>query len=209
MMARWNIRARAAQAGALLVAAMLCAAAAPAAAEVRVTDAGNGRLVVEARDATVQQILEALGESRQVHFKPSEALSRHVTGTYSGTLPRVLSRILEGLDHVIRSTSSGTQVDIVGAAAQSAKFTGAAATSVTTMAVMPRTAHGISSNVDLDEERTVPKSVPGPQTVNSAAAPQPSAPPSPPSRATLTGNVQHSGAPRVSGNVDLDEETAR
>jgi hypothetical protein len=204
-MARWNVRARSAQAGALLVATILGVAASPAAAEVRVTDAGDGRLAIEAHDATVQQVLDALGTSRPIRYKASEALSRHVTGTYSGTLPRVLSRILDGYDHVIRSTSSGIQVDFVGTA-QPTKFAASVKNSVAVSAVA-RTPHGVSNNVDLDEESARAPSDRGPQTVNLAVAPQPSAPPIQPSRATLFGDALHPGVPRVSGNVDQDEET--
>ena len=197
-MARWNVRARFAPAGALL--AVILAAAAPAAAEVRVADTGGGRLVVEAHDATVQQILEALGETRPIRFQASsDALARHVTGTYAGTLPRVLSRILDGYDHVIRSTRSGIQVDVVGAA-QSTKFTGAVASSVTISAMAHRTA-GISSNVDLDEEAVQTTAAPGPLTVNLASGPRVSAPAAHPARATP-------GMPHTSSNLDLDEETS-
>jgi hypothetical protein len=206
VMTRSNVRARSAQAGALFAAVILCAAAS-AAAEVRVIDAGGGRLVIEAHDATVQQILDALGESRTIRFQASEALSQHVTGTYSGTLPRVLSRILVGYDHVIRSTSSGFQIDFVSTA-QPTKFTASVANSVT-MSASAGTLHGVSGNVDLDEENARARSVPGPQTVNVASAPHPSAPPINPSRAALLGNAQQSGVPPVSSNLDLDEETSR
>lgn len=214
-MSRWNVHTRATRAGTLLAAAIVCATAAPAAAEVRVTDIGGGRLVIEAHDATVQQVLDALGQSRTIRFQASEALSQHVTGTYSGTLPRVLSRILDGYDHVIRTTPSGFQIDIVSAA-QSAKFAAPAANSVFVSA----SAHGVSSNVDLDEENARPKSAPssapmsapksaaGPQIVNLASGPQPSTPPSYPASAPVT-VAQHPGVPRVSSNLDLDEETSR
>jgi len=205
-MVRWNLRARYARAGALLAAVAVCATA-PAAAEVRVSDAGGGRLVIEAHDATVQQILEAVAESRPVRFKASEALSRHVTGTYTGTLPRVLSRVLDGYDHVIRSTSDGIRIDVVGGV-QTAKFTASVANSVTVSAVT-RTWRGVSSNVDQDEENAQPKSAPGPHVVNLAAGPHPSPPPVHPPRPATAVNAQHSGAPRVTGNVDLDEETSQ
>ena len=203
-MTRWNVRAQIAQAGALL-AVIFAAMAAPAAAEVRVTDAGGGRLVIEAQDATVQQILEALAETRPIRFQPSDALARHVTGTYAGTLPRVLSRILAGYDHVIRSTQSGLQIDVVGAA-QSTKFTGAVANSVTISAMAHR-AGGVSSNVDLDEEPVQTKTAAGPLTVNLASGPRVSAPPVQPARATPSGNGQPR-MPHTSSNVDLDEETS-
>ena len=206
MVERWNVRARSVHAGALLAAALFWATAAPAAAEIRVTNTGGGRLTIEAHDATVQQILDALGQSHTIRFQASDALSQHVTGTYSGTLPRVLSRILVGYDHVIRSTSSGLQIDFVSTA-QPTKITASVVNSPTMSAAAP-TPRGASSNVDLDEENARARSVPGPQTVNLAAAPQPSAPPIHPSRA-LTVNAPRSGPPSVSSNVDLDEESSQ
>jgi hypothetical protein len=202
-MARWNIHAGSAKVGALL-AVVLCVAAAPAAAEVRVTDAGDGQLVIEVRDATVQQILEALGQTRTIQFQNSEALSQNVTGTYSGTLRRVLSRILDGYDHVIRSTSSGIQIDVVGAAKSAKVAAGGPTMTVTAARPGPRVAPRVSGNVDADEESTQarPAPPPGPQTVNVASGPRPSAPPAiQPSRAGL-GNAMR---PRVSGNLDADE----
>jgi hypothetical protein len=209
-MARWNVSARTAPAGALLAALVLCVTAAPAAAEVRVTDAGGGQFAIEAHDATVQQILEALGQTRTIQLKNSEALSRHVTGTYSGTLRRVLSRILDGYDHVIRSTSSGIQIDVVGAA-QSGHVAAPAGPTMTVSAVPggPRVAPRVSRNVDADEEaaQSKPAPPPGPPTVNLASGPHPGAPPAiQPSRAGLTGGAPH---PRVSSNVDADEEAAQ
>jgi hypothetical protein len=206
-MARWNVGARSGQAGVLLAAGLLAATAAPAAAAVRVTDTGGGRLMIEAQDATVQEILDALVRLRTIRFEASEALSRHVTGTYSGTLPRVLSRILDGYDHVIRSTSSGLQIDVVRAV-KPTKFTASVVNSVT-MSASPGTSRGVSTNIDLDEENARVKTDPGPQIVNLASAPHPSAPPILPSRATPVGNAQSSPVARVSGNVDLDEETSR
>ena len=99
---------------ALLTVGLLCAGAAPAAAEFRVLETGPDTLVIEARNATVHEILEALSESRTFQFRSSDALSQIVTGTYSGTLPRVLSRILDGRDHVIQSTPSGVRLTVLG-----------------------------------------------------------------------------------------------
>jgi hypothetical protein len=208
-MARWNVRARTAKSGALagawLAAAVLCAAA-PAAAEVRVTDAGGGQLVIDAHDATVQEILDALGQTRTIRFEASEALARRVTGTYAGPLQRVLSRLLDGYDHVIRSTSSGIQIDVVGAAkAGRVTASGGPTMTVSSARVGPRVAPRASANVDADEEATQPKPAPppGPQTVNLASGPHPAAPPAiQPARAGLMGNALRPG---VSNNLDADE----
>jgi hypothetical protein len=205
-MAGWNVRARSVQAGLCLAGAILCAAAPPAAAEVRVTDAGDGKIVIEAHDATVREILDALGGSRTIRFQASDALSRAVTGTYTGTLPRVLSRILAGYDHVIRSTRSGLQIDIVGAA-HSPQYAGSVANVV--VSAVPHAAAHVSGNVDADEEAASQNSAAaGPHTVNLAVAPHPGASAVRPAPAVLRAS-QPSSAPRVSGNLDLDEEMAR
>jgi hypothetical protein len=208
IMARDDVRRRSGLASALLAVAVFCASAGSATAEVRVTDAGAGRLVVEAHDATVRQVLDALSASQTIRVRSSDALSRAVTGTYSGTLPRVLSRILDGYDHVIQSTSSGLWLDVVGAA-QTAKSAVPVANGVT-VADTPHPGARISSNVDLDEEMEQTASA-GPRTVNAPATPMlhAAAPAIRPVAAVLAGSVQRPTGPRISSNVDLDEEMGR
>jgi hypothetical protein len=206
-MARDDVRRRSVQACALLAVAVFCASAGSATAEVRVTEAGAGKLVIEAHDATVRQVLDALSASQTIRLHSSDALSRVVTGTYSGTLPHVLSRILDGYDHVIRSTSSGLQLDIVGAA-QTAKSTVSVASAVT-VAVTRHLGSQVSSNVDLDEEAAQAAAT-GPRTVNAPAAPMPrAAAPAIRPGPEVTGSVQRPAGPRVSTNLDLDEEMGR
>lgn len=197
-------------AGALLAAVVLSVAAASAAPQVRVVDAGGGQLVIEAHDATVQQILAALGRTSTIQLRDSAALSRRVTGTYSGTLRRVLSRMLEGYDHVIRSTSSGLHIEVVGAA-KSGNVAASTGPAMTLPAVRrgAQVAPRPSNNIDADEEaaRSTPAPPPGPMTVNLASGPRPGAPPAiQPARAGPVGNAQR---PRVSNNVDADEDMVR
>jgi hypothetical protein len=189
-----SIRVRGRWLGAVMfLAAALTAAG--ASAEVRVSEAGDGRLTIEAHDATVRQVLDALRATRPLHVRTSDALARTVTGTYSGSLPRVLSRLLDGYDHVVHSTAAGIELDVFGPG-NGVRAQATVANSVTFVPSHP----GVSSNVDLDDERAAsPRAV----TVN---APVPVVPPQP---VALTGSVQRAGPPRVSGNVDLDEETSR
>ena len=171
-------------------------AAAPAAAEVRVSEAGGGQLRVEAHGATVREVLDALRAARPIQLRTSETLTRTVTGTYSGSLPRVLSRILDGYNHVVHSTATGTELDVFGPG-NGVRAQASVANSVTLVPSHPR----VSSNVDADEEAAAR---PRTSVVN---APSPVVPPRP---VALTGSVPHSGgAPHVSSNVDLDEETSR
>ena len=190
-----SIRVRGRRLGAAVFLAATLAAAG-ASAEVRVSEAGDGRLTIEAHDATVRQVLDALGTARPLRLRTSDGLTRTLTGTYTGSLSRVLARILDGYDHVVHSTAAGIQLEVFGPA-NAARAQALVVNSVTFVPNHP----GVSSNVDLDEERAA--SPPRAITVN---APAPAAP----SRlVVLTGSVQQPGAPRVSSNVDLDEETSR
>jgi len=178
---------------ALLVCAAFCATA--ASAEVRVSEAADGRLTIVAHDATVRQVLDALRTVRPLRLHTSDALTRTVTGTYSGPLPRVLARILDGYDHVIHLTAAGVELDIVSATT-GARTPAPAASSVV---MVPNIGHRVSSNVDQDEE-AAEASAARPRTVHATAPAVPVQP------AVITGSVQASGAPRISSNVDLDEE---
>ena len=66
-------------------------------ADVRVIETSSDALVVEAHDATVQQVIEALRASHKIEVMAPAELSRVITGTYSGTLLRVLARALSVL----------------------------------------------------------------------------------------------------------------
>jgi hypothetical protein len=210
MSSRSDVRHRLGRAGALVGAAILCALSVPAWAEVRVVESGPGTFVVEAREATVEQVLEALSESRNFEFHTSRALTRVLSGTYTGTLPRVLARVLDGYDHVVQSTPTGIRLNVLGAAGAPRPLV-AGPKGPARPATMPRPMPAsvgqsvISTNVDQDEENAQAAAAP----VNALAPPRPATNPVPPIPAALTGNVRGSAAPRVSTNLDLDEETSR
>jgi hypothetical protein len=84
---------------------------------VSVRDAGDGMVQIEALDASVGQVLAVLQESGLILIRlgASDRLSRTVSGTYTGTLPQVLSRLLEGYSYFLRVTASGTEVHAVDA----------------------------------------------------------------------------------------------
>jgi hypothetical protein len=209
MAARSDTHHRLARAATLVGAAVLCALSLPAMADVRIVDSGPGTVVVEARDATVEQVLEALSKSRNFEFHASGALTRVLSATYSGTLPRVLGRILDGYDHVVQSTPSGIRVNVVGVAQalpSVSKLLATPAAMSGTMAV--NIGRRVSTNVDQDEEnaQAAQAGVPAAKPVMPS---RPGANSSPPVPAALTGNARGTAGPRVSTNVDLDEETSR
>src|SRR5215813_10644138 len=123
---------------------MLAAVAAPAHAEVRIVRADADMLVVEARDATVREILEALSAKGLVDVRGAKDLSRTITGTYAGQPRRVLARILEGYDNIIEATASRLRISIVGG-------TGATGASGAPRATGSVVRGRVSGNVDLDE----------------------------------------------------------
>jgi hypothetical protein len=96
-----------------LAAAVLLLGAGVASAELRIS--GDRESVsIEAQDAPLKDILDALRQSFQVEYKPVAGLERSITGTFSGSLHRVLTRLLIGNDYIIRSSAHGMEIVIVG-----------------------------------------------------------------------------------------------
>jgi hypothetical protein len=91
------------------------AAAPPSAhseATVRVT--GNAAaLEVHAHQSTVADVLSALA-GFNIRYRAAVALNDVVDGVYSGSLERVLSRVLNGYDYAIRTDSQKVEVIVVG-----------------------------------------------------------------------------------------------
>jgi hypothetical protein len=83
-------------------------------AEVRIFGEADA-LKVEARNATVDEVLRALQGSYKFRFQSSRTLSNPVSGTYTGPLPRIVTRLLEGYDYVMRRSAGDVQVSIISA----------------------------------------------------------------------------------------------
>ena len=87
-------------------------------AEIRVQGRADD-VRVEARDATVADILAALGARFAVRFRGATG-SRGVTMTLEGPLRRVVGRVLDGYDYVIETRGSGLDVIVLSARSRSA-----------------------------------------------------------------------------------------
>jgi hypothetical protein len=85
-----------------------------AAAEIRVQGSAD-EVRVEARGATVAEILAALGEHYAVRYRGTPG-GRHLTATFEGPLRQVVVRVLEGNDYVIRTVGDGLEVIVLGPA---------------------------------------------------------------------------------------------
>ena len=80
-------------------------------AEVRV----QGEMLdvrVEAHDATVAEILAALGERFSLHYRGTTG-DRGLTMTFDGPLRRVVARALDGYNYVIRERGDGLEVIVL------------------------------------------------------------------------------------------------
>jgi len=201
---RTQSRGRDAVIGLLVLAGLLLCA--PATAEVRVTQSASDALMVEAHDATLREVFDALGAVRQIEYRVTPELSQPVNGTYAGTLPRILSRLLDGHDYVIQWTASGLRIDIVSAGPRATVASASAATPTTATVsppgvVAPNIGNRVSTNVDLDEENLAKMAGQG---TNTALAGAPWSRPGPP---VLSENSSHPHAAQtMHGFMDLDGE---
>jgi len=105
-----------------------CLSCGRAAAEVRLSGTPD-RMVLQASDATMPEILSALRSAFALELELKGATARKFTGTYSGSVRRVLSRLLTGEDYVLSSAADGMSVILLG--------TGAAGSTVARSAVLP------------------------------------------------------------------------
>ena len=76
---------------------------------------GNPNAVsVEVKDASVKEILVALTNTFDVHFRSSANLEKKLTGTYEGTLQQVVTHVLSGYNFVVKSGERGIEITLLG-----------------------------------------------------------------------------------------------
>jgi hypothetical protein len=101
---------------AIWLGALLPAFAEHVRAEVRVSGQADA-LTVVTREASVEEVLAALRASFNLNYRTSGALNRVITGTYTGSLPRVIARLLEGHNYVMQASAGGGELIVFGPAA--------------------------------------------------------------------------------------------
>jgi hypothetical protein len=69
---------------------------------------------VNAQNASVEEILSAIRNAFGVRYRSSINLQQETTGTYEGSLYRVLQRILESYDFIVKTSEAGTEITIFG-----------------------------------------------------------------------------------------------
>ena len=95
-----------------LAAALLLLASADAQAALRVSGT-LASVTIELDNTSLRDILEALRKSFGIRYHAADSLNESISGTYSGTLQGVLSRLLREHSYVMRPTAGAIDVTIV------------------------------------------------------------------------------------------------
>ena len=142
------------------LAALIQAFAQPVSAEVRVTGQA-GVLTVEAHEASVEEVMVALRTSLNLQIHTSGVPNHVITGTYTGSLQRVVARLLDGQNYVMRSFTDHVEIVVFGAGTSGGASTAwerAARSSATQPELLaPSSASGVegwSGNLDAAPPRT-------------------------------------------------------
>jgi hypothetical protein len=71
-------------------------------------------LRVNAEDATIIEILEALSGRFKFTYAVHSHSGRSLNGVYSGTLHEALTRVLDGNDYIVKLSESGMDIVVLG-----------------------------------------------------------------------------------------------
>jgi hypothetical protein len=82
-------------------------------AEIQVSGTPDA-ITIEARDTSVEDILAALGRAFDMDYRSSIDLDKRLYGTYAGPLSRVVTRILQGYNFVLKTDNERISVTVVG-----------------------------------------------------------------------------------------------
>jgi hypothetical protein len=85
----------------------------PVLAEIQV-DGSADAITIEARDTSVEDILAALSRAFDMDYRSSIDLDKRLYGTYVGPLSRVVTRILQGYNFVLKNNNGSISVTVVG-----------------------------------------------------------------------------------------------
>lgn len=94
---------------ALVSTALLAAGNGAACAQVQVSGRTDA-VRIEAADATLREVLDALSASFNLNYRSDDALDNRMTGTFGGPLPRVTARVLDGYDYAMKIMPQGIDV---------------------------------------------------------------------------------------------------
>jgi hypothetical protein len=92
-------------------------------AEVRI-EGDAAALRIEAKNSRITDVLAALGKTMNVQLRTSSPLNRTISGTYQGSLQKILPKLLKGYDYIIKTHGAAVEVLVYGS--QASRAVGAA-----------------------------------------------------------------------------------
>jgi hypothetical protein len=93
-------------------------------------------LTIEARDAPIAEVLTALGMTLGLRIRATTTLDKVISGTYRGTLQRVIGRILVDRDYVAKYAEDAVDILVLGPG-NAAAFTSAVVPIAPPISAMP------------------------------------------------------------------------
>ena len=113
----------------------VASALAPTSALAELQVGGSPKAVsIDAQNTSIKEILDALGKAFDVHFQSTANLEKRLTGTYEGSLTRVLMRVLEGYNVILKTNEDRIEVTVLGTRNVPATAGGSPALTVATAA---------------------------------------------------------------------------
>jgi len=91
-------------------------------------------MYLRVEDAPLSEVLAALSNEFKLKYPSQQIVDRNLSGTYSGTLRHVLTRILDGSNYVIRFSDEDIEIKVL----MSASSTDGVPPSSVAVAVSPR-----------------------------------------------------------------------
>ena len=74
----------------------------------------QGFASIEVRHRSVEEVLNCLSEKFDLHYRSTADLTLQITGTYQGSLDRILPRLLRGSDFFLGFSAGRIDVTILG-----------------------------------------------------------------------------------------------
>jgi hypothetical protein len=72
-------------------------------------------ITIEAKNTSVEEILAALSGAFDVHYRSSANLQTRLTGSYQGSLQRVMKRVLEGYSYFVKTGDGAIDLTVLDA----------------------------------------------------------------------------------------------
>ena len=111
----------------------------PSFALAEVTTQGTPEVIhVEAKNASVQEVLGALSSAYGLTWRSNIPLEKQINGTYDGSLPQVLGRMLEGSNFVVTNSGNTFHLVITSLAGKAPIMSAASPFTIPTQASAPR-----------------------------------------------------------------------